>query len=120
MHSRICIKIYIFCFKKETQTHTNKQTNKQTNKKQMKLKKKREKQNKSTLIRRNKMLFMWAVSVKNLTEYHDIVWESALCTLTYMIESWISPGCSYCNEGNHSISYTIKTYEYTLSRGKIK
>ena len=86
----------------------------------MKLKKKREKQNKSKLKRRNKMLFMWAVSVKNLTEYHDIVWESALCTLTYMIESWISPGCSYCNEGNHSISYTIKTYEYTLSRGKIK
>ena len=27
--------------------------------------------------------------------YDDIVWEFALCTLTYLIESWISPGCSY-------------------------
>ena len=33
------------------------------------------------------------ISAENLTGYNDIVCEFALCT--YLMESWISPGCSY-------------------------
>ena len=29
------------------------------------------------------------------TGYDDIVCEFAVCALTYLIEAWISPGCSY-------------------------
>ena len=33
------------------------------------------------------------ISVKNLTRYGDFFCEFALCTLTCLIQSWISPAC---------------------------
>ena len=60
----------------------------------MKLKKEREKQKKPKKKRRNQMLLLWKVSVENLTCAISIT--NLLCVfLTYVIEPWISPGCSY-------------------------
>ena len=73
--SRMCIRIYLFNFKK------SKQTNKQkTNKKTKKAKESKEKKR---------------MHMKNLTEYDDIVCEFALCTFNWLIISWFFPGCSY-------------------------
>ena len=60
-HSRMCIRIYIFCSKKKTHTQTK------TKKKQKKKK-------------RKKMLLLLTISVENLTGYDDIIWQFALCS----------------------------------------
>ena len=68
-HSRMCIRINIFCFKqKKTQI-----------KKQKKLKK-IEKQKKPKKKRRKGMLLLLTISVENLLEHDDIVWQFVLCT----------------------------------------
>ena len=85
---------------------------KHTNKKQKKLKKKREKQKKPKKKRREKMWLLWIVSVEDLTWCH-IVCEFALWT--YVIESWISPGCSY----EFKVVYVLQREKYTLSRMKM-
>ena len=63
-HSRMCIRIYIFCFKqKNTHTETKKQKKLNKIEKQKNLKKKG----------RKKMLLLLTISVENLTGYDDIV-----------------------------------------------
>ena len=65
------------------------------------------------------------ISVEDLTGYDDIVCEFALCTFNLLIESLISPGCSY--ELNVVYVKEITAFvilqqhmKYTLSRTKVK
>ena len=95
----ICIRIYIFCFKK----HTNKKQKKLKIQKQPKKKK------------RKKVLLLSTASVENLMGQDYIVCEFALCI--FVIKLWISPGCSY--EFNIVFVRLEQDMKYTLSRTKI-
>ena len=63
----MCIRIYIFCFEKKQKKHTYKQKAKET-KENRKMKETKE-------------------------EKDDIVWEFALCTLTYVISQQRESAC---------------------------
>ena len=65
--------------------------------------------------------------MENLTEYDYIVCEFALCTfLTYLIETWISPGYAYefkvvyVQPEKSQYFFTTTTYEVHTFKNKIK
>ena len=66
--SRVCIRIYIFCFKQKN-IHRNKTKETKENRKTKETKEETEKVN-----------VVYTTSVENLTWYDDIVWQFALCT----------------------------------------
>ena len=106
LHSRMCSRLYIFNFKK-----------KKTKKKHKKTKKAKETNWTKENICRKSNGIQW-YSLRNLP----------CVLLTYLIESWISPSCSYefnvvyvQREKSYAGFVILQQYmKYTLSRTKIK
>ena len=107
----MCIRIHIFNSKRKKKQQQQQQQQQQQIKNNKKAKRKKTKREER-------------ISVENLMVYDDIVCEFAMSTLTDLIFSWISPGCSYefivVYVPREKSKYTTTKYEVNTFKNKIK